>query len=128
MTSPIAERVKISVETKFSDLQSDIENGIYFFTYHITISNNSDHTVQLVYRKWIITDSNGENRFVEGEGVVGEMPILSSGDSYDYYSGCILKTGLGKMSGSYVFRIHGGEGHFEVPIPEFNLILPWVLN
>jgi ApaG protein len=128
MTNPIAERVEIKVETKFSELQSDIENGIYFFTYHIVITNHSDHTVQLVYRKWDIFDSNGESRFVEGEGVVGEKPVILTGESYDYYSGCILKTGMGKMTGSYIFKIQGSESHFEVPIPEFNLILPWVLN
>jgi ApaG protein len=128
MSKTTAELVKISVETKFNPLQSDIENGVYFFTYHILIENNSDHTIQLVYRKWTITDSNGENRFVEGEGVVGEKPILCSGELYDYYSGCILQTGIGKMSGSYVFRLHDAGGHFEVVIPEFNLLLPWVLN
>lgn len=128
MSKTIAELVNIKVETKFSELQSDIENGVYFFTYHILIENNSDHTIQLVYRKWNITDSNGENRFVEGEGVVGEKPILCSGESYDYYSGCMLQTGLGRMSGSYIFRLQDAGGHFEVPIPEFNLILPWVLN
>lgn len=128
MASPIAERVNIKVETKFSDFQSDVENGIYYFSYHIVISNQSDHSIQLVYRKWNITDSNGENRFVEGEGVVGEKPILDPGDTYSYYSACILKTGLGKMHGSYIFKIIGSESHFEVPIPEFNLYLPWVLN
>ena len=128
MSKTIAELVKISVETKFNEFQSDTENGVYFFSYHILIENNSDHTIQLVYRKWKITDSNGEHRFVEGEGVVGEKPILCSGDIYDYYSACILQTGIGKMSGSYIFRLQDAGGHFEVPISEFNLILPWVLN
>ena len=128
MSKTIAELVNIKVKTKFSELQSDVENSMYFFTYHIIIENNSDHTIQLLSRKWNITDSNGENRFVEGEGVVGETPILCSGEFYDYYSGCVLQTGVGRMSGSYIFRLQASGGHFEVPIPEFNLILPWVLN
>lgn len=128
MTKPITKNVLISVKTSFSELQSNIEMNEYFFVYNITIQNNSDSVIQLMSRKWYITDSNGENRFVEGEGVVGEQPIIEPGNSYDYYSGCLLKTGLGKMSGSYYFLSHPDGISFEAPIPEFNLVLPWVLN
>jgi ApaG protein len=128
MTKPIAKKIQIRVKTAFSELQSNVDMHEFFFTYHITILNESESVVQLMSRKWFITDSNGENRFVEGEGVVGEQPLIQPGSEYSYYSGCLLKTGFGKMSGSYAFLTHPLGMAFEVPIPEFNLVLPWVLN
>lgn len=128
MTKPISKKVQILVKTSFSELQSNIDLNEFFFIYHITVVNESDTTIQLMSRKWYITDSNGENRFVEGEGVVGEQPVIGPGLSYEYYSGCLLKTGFGKMTGSYMFLTHPDGIAFEAPIPEFNLVLPWVLN
>lgn len=120
--------IRINVRTSFSELQSNIELGEYFFIYHITIENSSEKKVQLISRKWFITDSNGEYRFVEGEGVVGEQPVLSAGGCYEYYSGCLLKSGFGKMRGYYTFLDVQKREEFEVPIPEFHLVLPWALN
>ncbi|MEX0595186.1 MAG: Co2+/Mg2+ efflux protein ApaG, partial [Candidatus Paceibacterota bacterium] len=100
----------------------------YFFTYHIVIKNESQDVVQLISREWFIKDSNGEKKFVEGAGVVGEQPILLPNQTFEYYSGCLLKTGFGKMKGTYIFeKLKDGE-NFKVKIPEFHFVLPWVLN
>lgn len=109
-------------------MQSNIELEEYFYVYNITIVNNSDKTVQLLSRKWIIHDSNGESRYVEGEGVVGQQPILGAGQTYEYYSGLLLRTGFGKMKGSYVFTTLPDFEEFEAEVPEFHLALPWVMN
>jgi ApaG protein len=121
-------QIKIVVRSQFNEMQSNVENEEFFFTYHIVIQNLSQHTVQLLARKWVIVDSNGESRYVEGEGVVGEQPIINVGESYEYYSGCLLKTGFGKMEGVYSFVTLPDFKQFEVDIPEFNLVLPWVMN
>ncbi|MBL7837834.1 MAG: Co2+/Mg2+ efflux protein ApaG [Bacteroidetes bacterium] len=128
MTPSITKYIQVNVKSSFSELQSNIELNEFFFTYHVRIENNSEHTVQLLSRKWLITDSNGQNRFVEGEGVVGEQPILGPGQSYEYYSGCLLNTGFGKMKGFYMFQTLPGFDLFDVEIPEFNMVLPWVMN
>lgn len=120
--------IKVDVQTQFNEMQSNVENEEFFFTYHIVIKNLSDQTVQLLARKWIIVDSNGDSRYVEGEGVVGEQPILNPGESYEYYSGCLLKTGFGKMEGVYSFVTLPEFKQFAVDIPSFNLVLPWVMN
>lgn len=120
--------IKINVKTSFSELQSNVDLGEFFFIYHITIENTGEKTVQLISRKWFITDSNGDNRFVEGEGVVGEQPVLQGGEYYEYYSGCLLKSGFGRMRGYYNFLDVQQGCEFEVPIPEFHFVLPWVLN
>ena len=128
MTPSKTKNIQVKVKSSFSELQSNIDLNEFFFTYHVSIVNNSEHTVQLLSRKWLITDSNGQNRYVEGEGVVGEQPILEPGQAYEYYSGCLLKTGFGKMKGLYVFQTLPGFDPFDVEIPEFNMVLPWVMN
>ena len=76
----------------------------------------------------MISDSNGEMRQVEGEGVVGQQPVLEPGQSHQYISGCNLKTNIGKMAGTYLMeRIIDGK-KFQVKIPEFTMIVPYKLN
>lgn len=128
MTPSLTKSIRVKVKSSFSELQSNIDLNEYFFTYHVRIKNDGNETVQLLSRKWLIKDSNGQNRFVEGEGVVGEQPILEPGQEYEYYSGCLLKTGFGKMMGIYTFQTLPGYETFDVEIPEFNMVLPWVLN
>ncbi|MEN9344993.1 MAG: Co2+/Mg2+ efflux protein ApaG [Bacteroidota bacterium] len=128
MAIKISNSVKIEVRPKFNELQSDIEQNEFFFTYYVHISNLGNETIQLMQRQWDIVDSVGEHKCVKGEGVVGEQPVLLPGDTYEYYSGCLLKTGFGKMSGAYVFKVLQSGALFESEIPEFTLQLPWVLN
>lgn len=120
--------IKVSVETFYQeDYSRPIENK-YIFAYRIYIDNLSEHTVQLMNRHWYIVDSNGMTREVEGEGVIGQQPILSSGDSHQYVSWSHLFTEIGKMHGYYMFiRQIDGET-FKVRIPEFHLIVPYKMN
>jgi ApaG protein len=121
-------QIEIQVKTAFSELQSNVEYNEYFFVYHIRIQNNGKSAVQLMSRKWYISDVDGENRIVEGEGVVGEQPVIEPSQFYTYYSGCQLNSGFGKMYGKYFFiDLESGE-EFDSEIPEFNLVLPWLNN
>ena len=128
MVTEITRGVKVSVETSYQPEYSSPSQYHYVFTYRISIENCSDYTVQLLSRHWLIHDSNGSVREVEGDGVVGQQPTLEPGESHDYVSGCNLKTGMGKMGGTYIFeRIVDGK-QFSVKIPEFNMIIPYKLN
>ncbi len=120
--------IKISVETKFQSEHSVIEQHHYLFSYHITIANNSEYTVQLLSRHWDIFDSTGEKSEVDGEGVVGEQPILEPGEVFEYESACSLNSEIGKMSGTYLMERGIDKALFKVTIPEFELIVPNRLN
>jgi len=98
------------------------------FAYKIDIRNNSEYTVKLLRRHWYIYDANGVVREVEGEGVVGQQPVLEPGDSRQYVSGCNLKSGLGKMRGTYQMERLVDGRTFMVEIPEFTLVVPYRLN
>jgi ApaG protein len=128
MISAITEGVKVSVLAEYQAAYSNPMQGHFVFTYKIAIENHSDHTIQLMRRHWLIFDSNGTLREVEGEGVVGVQPVLEPGEVHEYVSGCNLQTSMGKMVGTYQMeRIIDGK-RFEVLIPEFTMIPPFQLN
>lgn len=120
--------ITVSVETEYLAAHSNPRDGKFIFGYHITIENRSPHTVQLLRRHWIIMDSDGVLREVEGEGVVGLQPVLAPGEIHGYSSFCNLDTAIGKMSGTYLMVRLDDDSRFEASIPEFRMIAPFVLN
>lgn len=128
MVTEITQGIKVSVETEYQPEYSNPENKHYVFTYRVSIENHSEYTVQLLRRKWLISESDGSRKQVEGEGVVGQQPVLEPGEGHQYVSGAHLKTGFGKMWGNYeVERMLDGD-MLQVAIPEFNLIVPYRMN
>ncbi len=124
----ITEGVKVSVETNYQPEYSSPGQNHFVFTYKISIENHGDYTVKLHRRHWYIHDSNNSAREVEGEGVVGQQPILEPGEKHQYVSGCNLRSGFGKMYGTYLMEKIVDGKQFEVTIPEFNMIVPFMLN
>ncbi|PZU09116.1 Co2+/Mg2+ efflux protein ApaG [Sphingomonas sp.] len=113
--------VIVRVSVSFLADQSQPERGRWFWSYHIRIENAGEQPVQLVSRRWIITDGHGARHRVEGDGVVGAQPVLAPGESYDYVSGCPLDTATGSMEGTY--RMVWADGDtFDARIPRFALV------
>jgi len=115
--------IVVRVAVNFLPEQSRIEAGKWFWVYHIRIENESSQTVQLLTRHWRITDGRGTVNFVDGDGVVGEQPVLHPGQSHDYVSGCPLQTPTGSMEGHYSFRGEDGA-EIRAAIPFFPLSAP----
>lgn len=120
--------IRISVEPFYLPQESVPIQSRYVHAYRITIENHSSDTVQLLRRRWQIVESNGIRREVEGEGVVGEQPVLQPGEHYQYTSWCPLMTDTGKMYGVFQMVRVKNKDSFEVTIPEFKLIPPFKLN
>ena len=115
--------VTVRVSVNYMPEQSRVEDGRWFWVYHIRLENGREDTVQLRTRHWRITDSRGMVNIVDGEGVVGETPILKPGETHDYVSGCELVVRHGAMEGHYAFS-HADGSLFEVAIPHFVLEAP----
>ncbi len=115
--------VKVRVAPSFLPEHSDPEEDRWVWAYTVEIENRGAETIQLVDRRWIITDAQGRVEQVSGPGVVGEQPVLQPGDSYQYTSGCPLTTDSGAMTGAYGMVTEAGE-RFEALIPPFSLHLP----
>lgn len=117
--------ITVRVSVAYLPEQSEPHRGRWFWAYHIRIENDGPLSVQLLTRHWIITDGRGNRHSVEGEGVVGEQPVIAPGASFDYVSGCPLSTPTGNMQGTYQMVGEDGEG-FDVTIPKFSLTAPAV--
>lgn len=128
MVQQVTEGVSITVETFYQPAQSNPVGSEFLFAYRITIENLSDVPVKLLRRHWFINDSNGSLREVEGEGVVGQQPIIESGQSYQYVSAANLRSEIGKMYGTYQMENMYNKKLITVHIPEFQLIAPSKLN
>jgi len=114
--------VTIRVAPRFLAEQSDAEAGCWVWSYHVRLENNGEKPVQLLRRHWFITDGKGQMSEVEGEGVLGEQPVIEPGGSFDYISGCPLPTTSGQMVGTYLMQVD--DTCFEVAIPAFSLVQP----
>jgi len=125
-TRELSNNVDIQVRTAYLEEQSDPDAHRFVFSYHITIRNNNSVAVKLLSRKWLITDGNENVQEVQGEGVVGEQPVIAPGSSYSYTSGTVLSTEVGSMQGYY--NMMAGELSFRAPIQAFTLAQPNALH
>lgn len=113
-------QLSVEVEPSYLPEQSAPEDEVYGFAYTITISNTGEVPAQLISRHWIISDARGHLEEVKGLGVVGHQPLLKPGESFQYTSGCRLRTPSGTMHGSYFCVAEDGT-RFDVEIPMFVL-------
>lgn len=127
MNQPELNEIKVDVETRYIEDQSNPEQNYYVFAYTITIKNTGKQNAQLLTRHWVITDSNSKIQEVRGDGVVGEQPLLKPGEQFVYTSGTMLETAVGTMKGSYQMLADDGS-HFDAEIEEFVLSTPRVLH
>jgi len=118
----ITDGIRITVRPSFVAEQSRPEAGHFVFTYAVRIENVGTATAQLTHRVWRIHDSigGGEDQEVQGEGVVGEQPVVAPGAVYEYESFCILKSPQGSMEGAYRFEREDGTA-FAAQVPRFVL-------
>ena len=125
--SAVTRDVTVRVAVSYLPEQSEPAKGRWFWAYHIRIENGGREAVQLITREWTIVDGRGGQHEVQGEGVVGEQPVIEPGGAFDYVSGCPLGTPTGHMEGRYNMISESGAA-FPVEIPRFPLIAPMAIN
>jgi ApaG protein len=116
--------ITVTVRVFFLPEQSRPPASVFVWAYHITIQNGGERTMQLLSRRWEITDANGATQIVEGQGVVGETPVLEPGMSFDYTSGTPLGTSSGFMVGTYYMIDVETNEPFSIAVPAFALESP----
>lgn len=117
----------VKVEATYIHDHSDVTLNRYVFSYHVTITNTGNIAAQLISRHWVIVEADGQQQEVRGLGVVGEQPLLAPKQSYEYTSGTVINTPMGKMHGSYQMVAEDGT-RFEAMIPVFTLNMPRILH
>lgn len=113
-------QLHVEAQPSYLPEQSVPEGHVYSFAYTITVTNTGTVPAQLIARHWVIADASGHTEEVKGLGVVGQQPLLKPGESFQYTSGCRLRTASGSMHGSYFCVAEDGE-QFSAPIGLFVL-------
>jgi ApaG protein len=124
MYEQVTRSIRVRVRPEYLEAQSAPDDGRYFWSYTVEILNEGSETVQLRSRYWRITDANGHVEEVRGPGVVRQTPVLGPGESFEYTSGCPLRTTSGIMVGSYQMAKTDGAV-IEIAIPAFSLDSPF---
>lgn len=119
-SSALTRGIRVDTYPVYMPEQSKPHSNEHVFGYRIVIANQSDQAVQVVSRRWVIIDGNGKRRDIEGEGVVGQQPILEPGESFEYASFCPLPTRWGTMEGFY--QLSSETGDFRAVISRFYLV------
>ncbi len=127
MSNLLTKGINIQVEPEYIPQRSDPTKPIYYFAYHITITNESEKIIQLISRYWHITDSNGNVEEIRGPGVVGKQPKLKKGELFKYTSFCPLPTEFGVMYGAFRMVRDSGDS-FNARIKPFKLAVPFSVN
>jgi len=112
--------MSVEVTPQYLPEQSDPDEGLYVFAYTVTITNTGEVAAQVIARTWNVNDAHGRTEKVKGLGVVGQQPLLSPGQSFQYTSGTRLATPTGTMQRSLFCVAEDGE-RFEADIPMFVL-------
>jgi ApaG protein len=127
MSEATTNGVKVQVSARFLEERSNPQINKFIFASTVKITNLEEAPVQLMSRKWIIKDADGDIETIEGPGVVGEKPVLQPGQSFEYTSFCPLETPFGTMEGHYNMVAADGS-RFEARIAPFGLATPGPLN
>ena len=123
----ITQGIRVHVTSQYSAEHSQPFQSEWFFLYTVEISNESEKTVQIISRHWIITDADNRVKEVRGLGVVGKQPVLAPGESFEYTSGCPLSTAFGSMRGTYQMVTTDGA-RFDVEVAPFALTEPYTVH
>ena len=124
----IDKNISISIQTIYLPQYSNETESIYAFGYFIAIQNLNEEDVQLLARRWVIENADGEKRIIQGEGVVGQQPFFTSQEKFEYNSWAQISTPVGSMQGTFTMCYIASSETFEVLIPTFSLIKPDILN
>lgn len=127
MSEAVTRGIRVEVLSLYSAEHSRPQEGRWVFGYTVRITNQSEETVQLLTRHWIITDALDHVEEVKGPGVIGQQPVLAPGESFKYSSWCPLPTPSGQMRGTYHMVTADGEP-FEIEVAPFGLRVPYTVH
>ena len=119
--SEVTQDIRVSIVPQFVERESDPQEAVYAYSYHVTLENIGRERVQLINRHWVIVSGGRQIGDVKGEGVVGQQPVIEPGAVYEYTSWTVVRDAVGSMYGIYTFYSESGE-FFDVKIPEFHLV------
>ncbi len=128
LSSKVTEGIRVNVRTTYIRDESSPKHHYYVFAYQVEIVNESPYLVQLLSREWHIVNGYGHKRLVRGTGVIGKQPHIAPGEMHRYVSGSHFSSPIGKMCGSYTMKRSVDSSTFQVEIPPFVMMVPYINN
>ena len=128
MINHVTQGIKVSVKNAYDGSYFKNYRLHFSFNYFVRITNHSKSTVQLKSRHWRIFDALNSDIIIDGEGVIGQKPLIKPGDNYEYSSKCLITSPVGAMRGFYnMINVNTGK-KFRAYIPTFKLTASQALN
>ena len=124
----ITNNIQVMVWPEFIDSKSSVIGDLFVWAYHVRIDNQSSDTIKLINRYWRIIDEQGITQEINGEGVIGEQPVIAPGGFYQYSSGVHLRYPSGIMTGKFQMKKTDSDETLDIIIPTFSLDVPSVKN
>ena len=128
MNKAVTNNIVVKSRPFFQAIHSAPHLNKFVYSYRISITNQSNEPVQLLSRRWDISNAFGKTRSIEGKGVIGKQPVILPGDTFEYNSWSPMNTEQGIMRGSYSMMRLTDNSKFDIKIPDMNLIVPYKLN
>lgn len=133
MPKPTSDRIPVELpglhvtvdEVRFEPGAGALPERPFCFVYFISIHNDSDRTVTIKGRKWVVRNSQGEITAVEGDGVVGQFPTIQPGSKFSYNSYHLLDAPPAVAEGSYI-GVDEDQNAVLTRIPPFKMDVPLV--
>jgi ApaG protein len=116
----LTDGIRVTVRPRYVAEESRPARRRFVFIYAVRIENVGATPARLSSRRWRIHDSIGLDTTVEGEGVLGQQPVIPPGGVHEYESFCELRSPAGHMEGEYRFVRPDGTS-FDAAIPRFAL-------
>lgn len=128
MNSQSTDSIIVTVMVDYDAKNSYPLKDHHVFKYHITIENNRTESITIRKRHWQIFDLGHGFTEISGDGVIGMMPEIKSGEQFNYFSNVVLISGVGYMYGYYEVWDHLTQKELKVEIPKFHLISEVLCN
>lgn len=130
----ISRRMPVIAPTELAGLRASVDRVVHRpqldappdrpfpFVYFITIHNDSPESVTIRGRKWVVTDREGQQIVVEGDGVVGKFPRIEPGGDFSYESYHAI--GADSVAEGAFFGVTESGAPVFTRIPRFEMRVP----
>lgn len=120
--------IRVSVLPEYDIKNSFPSENRFVFRYTISIENLGRDAIKLLSRKWLIFDLGFGFTEVVGDGVIGLTPTIEPGETFNYFSNVLLRSGVGNMSGTFYCTNILTNENIEIEVPKFNLVAEVLSN
>ncbi|HKL88536.1 MAG TPA: ApaG domain [Salinibacter sp.] len=112
--------IEVTVRPIYLDEPTDFLKRQFTFGYVVSIANTGSANIQLLRRRWVVSEDNGSRQDLEGDSELQGHPVVEPGEAHVHDGACTITSFNGMVEGNYLVQRADGE-QFRVPVPSFHL-------